>query len=171
MYFGVQHTTDALGLERVMRVCRKCGKQALVDAAGSGEGSAHSPFGLDDSAGERAAKQAYSAASYDAWMSAHLLACNACGTRDATARRAAMMKASSPAFLVGALVFFLGSFVGCAVSQNIFSIHTQTELVTVVTLAIGLAAAGIAGGLVIRTKYKNLVQRAEGAASYVQGQS
>jgi hypothetical protein len=162
MYFGSRHTATAMGLNHVERTCRKCGRRAVAEVAAEGAGIAHAPFLFDpDGADLRAGDYAAAALTADARISVGLLRCPACGARDSSAILRAILRGAKPAIVLAPLAFMLTFFIVGAMLQR------RRDVLLTVAPPTALAVALAVSTLVAHRRYRQLIARAEAAASWL----
>ena len=164
-----RHRATAMGFVRVTRTCEKCGHQAALEVAAEGLGTAHSPCLLDPDASERAEESAASDLSRDAQISAGLVPCGACGARERSAVRGALVRSLKPLLVLFPLTFLMTAFVAALVVNDVFGNPPANRPLPAHLLLVpgaGLLLAFAVSALVARRGYLKFVQRAEGAACW-----
>jgi predicted RNA-binding Zn-ribbon protein involved in translation (DUF1610 family) len=83
VYVGAKHTAQAASEQTQLFRCGSCGYRAVARIVGRGQGTAHSPYFINQAEGrERARREASFAAKKNTRGALALAACPTCGWRD-----------------------------------------------------------------------------------------
>jgi hypothetical protein len=94
-------------------------------------------------------------------MSVGLLRCRACGARDSSAILRAHLKGAKPAIVLAPLAFLITFFIAVVLLER------HDSVILFVAPPVALAVALAVSALVAHSRYRQLVLRAEAAASWM----